>query len=72
MKYKILHNYMYGWDIAWLNENEEPELYDTIEEAQTDIDDLIDDVKEAVKLGHMEHRYDKEDYKVVGSNWRYQ
>ena len=67
MKYKIEHNYIYGWDDAYLDDNEKPILFDTKKEAQADIDDLIDDVKEAVKLGHMEDEYDKEDYRIVSS-----
>ena len=70
MKYKILHNYIYGWDEACLDDNEKPVLFDTEKEAQENINDLIEDVEEAVKLGHMSDVYYKEDYRIVPSSWR--
>ena len=60
MKYKVLHHFSYGWDDAgWSN------TYNTIGEAQDEIEDLIETVKDAVKKGDMSEAYDLEDYKIV-------
>lgn len=60
MKYVIEQNFTYGWDFT----KDEPTFYDTVEEAQAEIDDLIDDTKEAFEKGDMGDAYDPEDYRV--------
>lgn len=61
MKYIVEHNFLYGWDI--LNEDE-PTFYNTVEEAQAEIDDLIAMTKAAFKKGDMDEPYDPEDFRV--------
>ena len=61
MKYVIECAFTYGWDI--LNEDE-PAFYDSAEEAQAAIDDLIADTKEAFEKGDMDEAYDPEDFRV--------
>lgn len=61
MKYKIQLLFTYGWD----DECEEPEFFDTREEAERSIKSNLESVKESVALGYMEEEYDPEDYRVV-------
>jgi hypothetical protein len=65
MKYKVELNFSYGWDDAGWEDDDKPTRFDSIEEAQAAIDELITDVDEAVKLGHMTEGYRKDDYRVV-------
>ena len=66
MKYKLEHNFSYGWDdSAWLDDGESPLLYDTKEEAQEDIRELIAASVEAFEKGDLPEPYNSEDYRVV-------
>jgi len=67
MKYKVEHNFIYGWDDADWHEgdDETPWRFDSIEEAEAEIDDFIKSTEEAVESGHMDEPYDREDYRVV-------
>ena len=51
-------NYSHGWDNAEWNEDGEPWLFDSKEEAQAEINDLCSHMKD----------YDSEDYRVVEVN----
>jgi len=61
MKYFIEHYFSYGWDI--INEDD-PTYYATAEEAQAEIDDLIDMTREAFEQGDMEDAYDPFDFRI--------
>jgi hypothetical protein len=61
MKYKIQMLFTYGWD----DECEEPEIFDTREEAERSMKANLESVADAVALGHMEEEYDPNDYRVV-------
>ena len=66
MKYKLEHNFSYGWDdSAWLDDGETPLLYNTKEEAQEDIRELIAASVEAAEKGDLTEPYNLEDYRVV-------
>lgn len=66
MKYKLEHNFSYGWDdSAWLDDGETPLLYESIEEAQEDIRELIAASVEAAEKGDLPEPYNSEDYRVV-------
>lgn len=66
IKYKLEHIFSYGWDdFAWLDDGETPLLYDTKEEAQEDIRELIAVSLEAFKNGDLPEPYNSEDYRVV-------
>jgi len=66
MKYKLEHNFSYGWDdSAWLDDGETPLLYDTIEEAQEAIREHISASVEAAENGDLPEPYNLEDYRVV-------
>jgi hypothetical protein len=66
MKYKLEHNFSYGWDdSAWLDDGETPLLYNTKEEAQEDIKELIAASVEAAEKGDLPEPYNLEDYRVV-------
>jgi hypothetical protein len=68
MKYKLEHNFSYGWDdSAWLDDGETPLLYDTKEEAQEDIRELIAASVEAFEKGDLPEPYNSEDYRVVAA-----
>jgi hypothetical protein len=65
-KYKLEHNFSYGWDDSvWLDDGETPLLYDTKEEAQVDIKELIAASVEAFEQGDLPEPYSAEDYRVV-------
>ena len=59
--YKVEQEFIYGWDHAPWSEN----LFNSPEEAQAEIDQLIADVKVAVAAGDMIEEYDPEEYRVV-------
>jgi hypothetical protein len=65
MKYKVELYFSYGWDDAGWENDDGPMRFETEAEAQTEIDELINDVAEAVSLGHMTGNYRREDYRVV-------
>lgn len=65
-KYKLEHNFSYGWDdSAWLDDGETPLLYETIEEAQEAIKEHISASVEAFEKGDLSEPYTAEDYRVV-------
>ena len=66
MKYKLEHNFSYGWDdSAWLDDGETPLLYETIEEAQEAIKEHISASVEAFEKRDLSEPYNSEDYRVV-------
>lgn len=42
-----------GWINTW-HVDDEPQFFDTVEEAKTELEDFLDDVAEAVAAGTME------------------
>lgn len=72
MQYKIEALYTYGWDDAgWSEENDgatKPLRFQSIECAQTELDEFLADVKEAVATGYMDTEADRNDYRIVVVN----
>ena len=62
-KYKIQTLFTYGWD----DESEDAALYDTKEEAEQSIKEMLKDVEYAVSKGYMEEPYNSEDYRVIAA-----
>ena len=52
------------WEDCWKDEDGNPMLFKEPQEAQSEIDDLISDVKDAVAAGDMAEEYDPKDYKI--------
>jgi hypothetical protein len=78
-KFLVQLAFSYGWDDAgWSTTTDDdgtmvPELFDTREEAQTAIDELIGSIAEAVAEGDMSDEYHAEDYRIVEvdpATWR--
>ena len=71
MKYKVECNFLGGWDDAgWQQTDpktgfEIPWRFDSIEEAEAEIDDFLIATDAAVARGDMTERYDRDDYRVV-------
>jgi hypothetical protein len=63
MKYKIQTLFTYGWD----DECEDAALYDTKEEAEQSIKEMLKDVEYAVSKGYMDEPYSAEDYRVIAA-----
>jgi hypothetical protein len=59
-----------GWVNCWRegSRGEELTYFDSPEEAEREIDELLEDVKAEVAAGHMTDEYDREDYRVVEVN----
>jgi hypothetical protein len=69
MRYKVEMKYIYGWDDAgWTDETDEdskPTRYETILEAQAELDDHFAKVKAAVAFGDMDIEENTADYRIV-------
>ena len=64
MKY-VEHHFIYGWDDAGWQEEGRPMRFDTPDEAQEAIDDLISESVRAFHNNDMCEAYLKEQYRVV-------
>lgn len=55
-----------GWTNCWTIDQGTPETFDTAEEAQAEIDDLINTVQHEIDIGvrEEEEAYDPEDYRI--------
>lgn len=58
-KFKVQMDCLGSWEDTEWGE------FDTEAEANAEIDDLIEQTAKAVKLGHMQDGYDREEYRVV-------
>ena len=59
-QFMVEHNFSYGWDDAGWTDDDKPWRFDSTEEAQAAIDDLISETKAEGMDG-----YDAADYRVV-------
>ncbi len=61
--------YLYGWDDAgWTeatNDGSKPLRFESVREAQAELDDLFADVKAAVASGDMDFKENPNDYRIV-------
>ncbi len=73
-KYKVLRNYLYGWDNAFFSDDdgEIPTLFDSKKEAEDEINEHIEDIKYAIERGNMDESSleVREDFKVVPFNYK--
>ena len=67
-KFKVNHRYASGWADADWHEDGKPWLFDTVADAESEIDSFIKETQEAAKEGAMEDAYLREDYSVVQVN----
>lgn len=69
MPYKVEMKYIYGWDDAgWTDEADEgskPTRFNSVQEAQAELEDLFADVKAAVTSGDMDIEENPADYRIV-------
>lgn len=59
--YIIEHNFSYGWDTFEHDENENPIVYDTIGEAQDEIADFLDTIKDSALFND----YSPDDFRIT-------
>lgn len=60
IKWVLLREYIYGFDVTEYDDDGIVILYDTEEEASKELDDYINDVNEAYKQGNMEFPYEND------------
>jgi len=67
--FEVQTSFIYGWENCWTDLNEDgssiPSVFKTHEEAQTAIDDYLQNIKDAVANGDMEEEYDPDDLRIV-------
>ena len=55
-----------SFENCWTNaDGDTPVTFDSLAEAQKELAQMLDDVKEAVKAGDMSQEYDLADYRIV-------
>ena len=69
MAYKIELRYLFGWDDAeWTEEDEgrvKPLRFQTVEAAQTALNEFFSEVKTAVAEGNMDSEEARHDFRIV-------
>ena len=53
-KFKVQRMYIYGWDDAFINDDESTTLFDTEAEAEAEIKMHLEDLKYAIEQGYMD------------------
>ena len=71
-KFKVMRCYIYGWDNGFFDENEEPSLFDTIEDAEESIQEHLKDIESAISKGYMteESRESRDDFRIMKTSDR--
>ena len=68
-KWKIQHEFVYGWDDFELEDPDvagsPPVLYATEAEADKVLTELLSDLQYAYRCGHMKTQYSRAEFKVV-------
>lgn len=65
-KYAVLTDtFVTGWVNTWTDDDGHPLVFDTLKEAQQEIDLYLSEARQAYKDGHLEDYYNPEDYKIV-------
>ncbi len=64
-KYKVLHNFSFGWDDAGWVDDFGPALFATRAEAEAAINEFLADTDDAVADGDMAFGYSRDDFQVV-------
>lgn len=69
MQYKVEIKYFNGWDDAgWTEETDsenKPLRFDSMQQAQTELESFFAEVKAAVDSGDMDSEEDPKDYRIV-------
>ena len=69
MQYKVEMRYFYGWDDAgWTEETDKlskPMRFESVNQAQVELDEFFSDVKAAVATGDMDIEENPADYRIV-------
>ena len=65
MKYKVEQHFAYGWDDAGWTDDDEPLRFNTVTEAQEEIDEHLGMVAAAVERGDMTDGESKDEFRVV-------
>lgn len=64
MKYEVqTFTLCYGWVNIWQDDDREPVIFDTLEDARTELADYLAALAHAVKAGHLDD-YNPEDYRI--------
>lgn len=63
MKYAIEHRMFAGWDNTWTDDNERPITFDTIEQAEKELDFYLFTLGIETDLGNIEG-YSPEDFRI--------
>ena len=71
-KFKVMRCYIYGWDNGFFDENEEPSLFDTIEDAEESIQEHLKDIESAISKGYMteDSRESRDDFRIMKTSDR--
>ena len=71
-KFKVMRCYIYGWDNGLFDENEEPSLFDTIEDAEESIQEHLKDIESAISKGYMteDSRESRDDFRIMKTSDR--
>ena len=64
MPFKVLTRTVGDWEDCWTVDGV-PMRFDTREEAEEEIEEVLGDVYESVTRGDMDSEYDRDDYKIV-------
>ena len=66
-KFEIQTQFIYGWENVW-ECNGQLEYFDSLQEAQTCLNDFFDEMAQAHFNGEIEDLYDRNDYRIVEVN----
>lgn len=65
-KYIVETEFLYGWENVWTHgETNEPTVYDTYEQARSELEDFIADTIIDFEEGNLEEPYDIEQYRIT-------
>ena len=67
IKYRVEHEFIYGWDDAGWHDGVtgEPTLYDTYQDALADLEDFIYNENIAFDEGDIEDKYERNEFRIV-------
>ena len=71
-KFKVMRCYIYEQDNGFFDENEEPSLFDTIEDAEESIQEHLKDIESAISKGYMteDSRESRDDFRIMKTSDR--
>ena len=66
-KFKVQRQYYIGWDDAFFNDDESPQLFDTEAEAEAEIKMHLEDLKYAIEQGYMDadSLEERNDFRII-------